>query len=53
MEYIILKNGKAMDFGPRNMEDTINLMRLLESHLDRLTQHSPYTIELATEKDYN
>ena len=47
MEYIILKNGKATDFGPLNMEDTINLIRILESTLDRNTQHSPYTIGLA------
>jgi hypothetical protein len=47
MEYIILKNGKATDFGRRNMEDTINLIRLLESSLDRNTQHSPYTIAIA------
>jgi len=46
-KYIVLKNGKATDFGSHNMEDTINLIRLLECTLDRLTQHSPYTIGLA------
>jgi len=42
--YIILKNGEAMDFEPRPIERMIWLIRQLESGIDRLTEHSPYTI---------
>lgn len=42
--YIILKDGKAMNFEPRPIEGVIFLIQQLESHMDRLTQHSPYTI---------
>lgn len=46
--YIILKNGKAMDFEPRPIEGVIFLIQQLESHIDRLTEHSPYTIGKAS-----
>ena len=46
--YIILKNGEAMNFDPRPIEGVIFLIQQLESHLDRLTQHSPYTIGKAS-----
>ena len=52
-EYVIFKNGKQLSFKPRSMADTIKMMQLLESTLNRLTEHSPYTIHLATEKDYS
>jgi hypothetical protein len=42
--YIILKNGEAMDFEPRPIEQAIWLVQKLEEGLDRLRQHSPYTI---------
>tara|TARA_R100000742_G_C4227752_1_gene49997 strand:- start:155 stop:313 length:159 start_codon:yes stop_codon:yes gene_type:complete len=42
--YIVLKNGKPMDFQPRPINQAIWLIRKLEEGLDRLTQHSPYTI---------
>ncbi len=44
MEYIILKNGKPMDFKPRPLQNAVWLIQQLESHMDRLTEHSPYTI---------
>ena len=47
LEYIILKNGKRMDFRPRPMHAAIELIRRLEEGMDRLTQHSPYTIDRA------
>jgi len=43
-EYIVLKNGKPMDFKPRPIQGVIYLIQHLESHIDRSTQHSPYTI---------
>ena len=52
-EYIIFKNGKQLSFKPRSMEETIKMIQMLESTLNRLTQHSPYTIHLATEEDYS
>ena len=42
--YIVLKNGKPMGFEPRPIENAIWLIRKLEEGMDRLTQHSPYTI---------
>jgi len=46
--YIILKNGKAMDFEPRPILNAIYLIQQLESGIDRLTEHSPYTIGRAS-----
>jgi len=46
--YIILKNGEVMDFEPRPLESVIFLIQQLESHLDRLKDHSPYTIGKAS-----
>ena len=43
--YIILKNGRRMDFQPRNLNAAIELVRRLESGMNRLTDHSPYTID--------
>jgi len=45
--YIILKNGNPMTFAPRPLEAAIELVRMLEEGMDRLTQHSPYTIDRA------
>ena len=42
--YIILKNGEPMSFSPRSIEGAISLIQQLESHMDRLKEHSPYTI---------
>ena len=42
--YIILKNGEPMEFKPRPLQNAVWLIQQLESGLDRLTQHSPYTI---------
>ncbi len=42
--YIILKNGEPMAFKPRPLQNAVLLIQQLESGLDRLTQHSPYTI---------
>jgi len=42
--YIILKNGDQMDFTPRDLNGAIKIIRQLESHINRLTEHSPYTI---------
>ena len=44
--FVILRNGKLFDerltFG--TIEDAITAVRLLEANLNRLTDHSPYTI---------
>jgi len=37
-----------MDFEPRPLESVIFLIQQLESHIDRLTEHSPYTIGKAS-----
>ena len=46
--YIILKNGEVMNFEPRPIEGVIFLIQQLESHLNRITEHSPYTIGKAS-----
>ena len=46
--YIILKNGEVMDFKPRPIKQAIWLIQQLESGLDRLKEHSPYTIGKAS-----
>ena len=46
--YIILKNGEVMDFEPRPIKQVIWLIQQLESGLDRLKEHSPYTIGKAS-----
>jgi hypothetical protein len=43
--YIILKNGLDMYLRPRTLNQAIKLVQMLEEDLNRLTQHSPYTIE--------
>ena len=42
--YIVLKNGVDMQFKPRTLENAVKLIQMLEEGMDRLTQHSPYTI---------
>ena len=42
--YIILKNGEPMDFEPRPLQNIIWILNELERGLDRLKEHSPYTI---------
>ena len=42
--YIVLKNGVDMQFKPRTLETAVKLIQMLEEGMDRLTQHSPYTI---------
>ena len=42
--YIILKNGTPMDFEPRPLQSVVFLIQQLELGLDRLKEHSPYTI---------
>ena len=43
--YYILKNGKRMEqFSARPLQNIIWLINELEKGLDRLKQHSPYTI---------
>jgi len=43
--YYILKNGKRMEgFSARPLQNIIWLINELEKGLDRLEQHSPYTI---------
>lgn len=46
--YIILKNGEPMEFKPRPILNAIYLIQQLESHIDRLKEHSPYTIGRAS-----
>ena len=43
--YIILKNGFHMHLRPRTLDQAIKLVQMLEEGMNRLTQHSPYTIE--------
>lgn len=42
--YIILKNGEPMDFEPRPLQNIVWILNELERGLDRLKEHSPYTI---------
>jgi hypothetical protein len=47
-QYIVLKNGKRMEeFLPQSLNQIIELVRRLELGLDRLTDHSPYTVDIA------
>ena len=41
--YQVLRNGTVI-INAHDMETAIHFVRSLESHLDRHTQHSPYTI---------
>jgi hypothetical protein len=45
--YIILKNGVDMQLAPRTLDQAIKLIQVFEAGMNRLTQHSPYTIERA------
>lgn len=42
--YQILKNGKPLAESIGTLNQVVAHIRLLESHLNRLRQHSPYTI---------
>jgi hypothetical protein len=42
--YIVLKSGKSMGSFIGTLDQCIKAIQLLESGLDRYTQHSPYTI---------
>lgn len=44
MQYNIIKDGKIWTIAPVSLEQCIKTIQLLESGLDRNTQHSPYTI---------
>ena len=41
--YIVLKNGKGIS-SAMTLEKCVQAVRILEQNIDRLTQHSPYTI---------
>ena len=41
--YKILKNGEAIA-ETNDLATAVSIIRMLESKLNRLTQHSPYTI---------
>ena len=41
--YQVLKNGTII-INAQDMQTAIHFVKSLESHLDRNTQHSPYTI---------
>ena len=41
--YIVLKNGKQIS-PTMTLEKCVQSVRLLESRIDRLLNHSPYTI---------
>tara|TARA_B100000029_G_C16722140_1_gene647403 strand:- start:262 stop:420 length:159 start_codon:yes stop_codon:yes gene_type:complete len=45
--YIILKNGKRLAGSRGTLNQVIAHVRLLEAYLNRLEQHSPYTIAKA------
>ena len=49
-QYIIRKDGEPMGFTPRALDHAIVLIRELEKGLDRLKQHSPYTLDLASDE---
>jgi len=41
--YQVLRNGKVLS-PAMTLEKCVQTIRILEQRLDRLTQHSPYTI---------
>lgn len=47
-KFNVIKNGEIFSDIPDTLEGCIALLQLLESRLDRYTQHSPYTILPAT-----
>jgi hypothetical protein len=47
-KYNVIKDGKVWSIVPDTLERTIAVIQLLESRMDRNTQHSPYTILPAT-----
>ena len=42
--YEILKNGKSTGLRTNDLDLIVATIRQLESSIDRLTEHSPYTI---------
>ena len=42
--YQILKNGKPLVGSIGTLNQVISHIRLLEAYIDRMKQHSPYTI---------
>ena len=42
--YQVLRNGEPMKGAQGRLKQVVILIRLLESGLDRLSQHSPFTI---------
>lgn len=46
--YQVLRNGTII-INAQDMQTAIHFVKSLESHLDRGTQHSPYTIVKVTE----
>ena len=42
--YQVLKNGSPLEGSTGTLNQVIAHIRLLEGYINRLTQHSPYTI---------
>ena len=42
--YLIYKKGKQLTIAPATLDQCVKAIQILEMNLDRLTQHSPYTI---------
>ena len=42
--YVIYKNGEPLTTTPVTLDKCVKAIQVLEMTLDRLTQHSPYTI---------
>ena len=42
--YEVLRNGTPMKNSQGNLQQVVALIRLLETDIDRFTQHSPFTI---------
>jgi len=42
--YEVLRNGTPMKHSRGNLQQVVALIRLLETGIDRFTQHSPFTI---------
>ena len=48
--HFVAKNGKRMYGSIGTLQEVISLVRLLESSIDRVKQHSPYTIGVIFER---
>ena len=42
--YQVLENGEPVADLTGTLEEVVNMIRFLESFIDRATQHSPFTI---------